>query len=144
MSIPSEGLCYFFSVNRQPPPLRPDWRTGRLATALLGLTVAGLVGAFAWSGWGTPVQPVAVMRAFIPPLLAPMLALAMAGFTLWSAFEASSDLYGTTELGGWLEVLLMGVTVVGLVGYLYLWVSQQEGRRVAGRAHEAATRSPGF
>ena len=84
---------------------------------------------------------VLAVRAFAPPLLAPTLALAMAGLTLWSAFEASSDLYGTTEPGDWLEVLLTGVTVVGLVGYL--WASQQAGRRVAGRAHEAATRSPG-
>ena len=154
----SEGPCYFFSVDRQPPPLRPDWRTGRLATLLLGLVVAGLVGTFAWSGWGTPVQPLAVVRliftlpplfmfgsvlavrAFTPPLLAPMLGVAMAGLTLWSAFGAGLDLYAPADPDDLLEVLLMGVTVVGLVGYL--GASQQEGRRVAVRAHEAATCDP--
>lgn len=145
-------------MNRAPPPLRPDLRTGRLATFLLGLAVAGLVGAFAWSGWGTPVQPVALarllftlpplvmfgsvlaVRALTTPLLAPTLAFAMAGLTLWSAFEAGLDLYAPAEPEDWLEVFLMGVTVLGLVGYL--WASQREGRRIAGRAHEVATRDP--
>ena len=145
-------------MNRASSTLRPDWRTGRLATALLGIVVAGLVGAFAWSGWGAPVQPLAILRllftlpplvmfgsvlavrAFTPPLLAPMLGVAMAGLTLWSAFGAGLELYTPAAPDDLLEVFLMSVTVVGLVGYL--WASQQEGRRVAARAHEAATRDP--
>ena len=135
---------------------KPDWRLGCRAALLLGVAVAGMVGAFVQSGWGAPVQLVACVRllftlpplamfalvlalhASMPRLVAPMLALAMGGLTLWSAYEAASDLYKPVDLDEWLEVGFMSVTIIGIVGYL--WSSLQEGRRLERQMLAAATR----